>query len=839
MVFNHYNYGLKNRIYKMKTKFILIYLKIKILIIIFLNLCTLNAQQFKDIAKEIGINHYAFDPMIMTSGVAVFDYNNDGLEDIYMVSGVPIDHLYRNNGDGTFTNVTIEAGFGFTRNFRTCGVATGDINNDGYRDVFITIGGNLPDILMLNNGDGTFKNISKEAGINVGTFGYAVTFGDFDLDGYLDIYVGNYGPSPGEPGMRNVLYRNNGDLTFTNVTDFHGVGDKGCALAMMFVDIDNDNDLDLLVINDIGNVYEPNVVYEWVQEEQRYKNISITSGFNLAMYGMGIANHDINEDGYFDHYVTNIRHNAFFINMKNKTFEDRARKFNLTYPFLPDTLNPDYKFQLESTSWGPIFMDFDHDSYDDLFVTTGHVQTPEKFLDPDKVLKNINNTTFVDVSFDVGFSYPLRSRGFAKFDYDNDGDMDLIVNVVDIVNQTDIKSMVYRNDLSNGKNWLKIKLIGSSINRDAFGSKVKVFFKDRMVMKQVDAGGGSYCSQSSPFMHWGLNDESKVDSIVIEWLGGQRKVLKNVNTNQSLTIIQDYFNNLSLDLCQGEIFDNKKIDKDQIYVKTFKANNGADSIVTYDIKVKYNKITNQDKELCAGTEYKGKKIYKDIVLEEVYTAENGCDSTNFVNIKVLPTQQSEESIYLCYGEELNGKKYFQSETNSQNFPSSLGCDSIHITNIVVFEENVKSIKVFLDEDRKFKGIYYDNDTTIIEHYKDHNGCDSIVTITLETPLGIENTDIVDLIYPNPISKTNDYLKIKFNSDILKNNSHKITFKIIDNLGNILTNNIKININNANEVEIDLKKIIDTENINISINCIYYLSFELENYNYYYKLLFRE
>lgn len=826
----------------MKSKFTISYFKIStiFLIIFCFNLVNiLKAQQFKDIAKEIGISHYAFDPMIMTSGVAVFDYNNDGFEDIYMISGVPMDHLYRNNGNGTYTNVTIEAGFGFTRNFRTCGVATGDINNDGFRDLFLTIGGNLPDILMLNNGDGTFKNISKEAGINVGTFGYAVTFGDFDLDGYLDIYVGNYGPSPGEPGMRNVLYRNNGDLTFTNVTDFHGVGDKGCALAMMFVDIDNDNDLDLLVINDIGNVYEPNVVYEWVQEEKKYRNISITSGFNLAMYGMGIANHDINEDGYFDHYITNIRHNAFFINMKNKTFEDRARRFNLTYPFLPDTLNPDYKFQLESTSWGPIFMDYDHDSYDDLFVTTGHVQTPEKFLDPDKVLKNINNTTFEDVSYEVGFSYPLRSRGFAKFDYDNDGDMDLIVNVVDIVNQTDIKSMVYRNDLNNGKNWLKIKLVGSTINRDAFGSRVKVYFKDRMVMKQVDAGGGSYCSQSSPFMHWGLNDESRVDSIVVEWLGGERKVLKNVNSNQTLTIIQEYKNNVMLDICQGEMFDNKKIDKDQILVKTFKALNGADSIVTYNITVKYPKITNQEKELCAGTEYNGKKIYKDEVIEENYIAENGCDSTNFVSIKVLPTQQSEENIYLCYGEVYNGKEYFKSEVNSQNFPSSFGCDSLHITNIVVFDENKKSIKVFLDADRKFKGVYYENDTTIVEKYTDQNGCDSVVIISLETPLNIEYENFVDLIYPNPISLSNETLSIKLNSDILNLSNNNLKVKIIDNLGKVLSKEVKYKINNSNLMEIDLKKNLYLGNINLTLNNIYYLCIELDNNSYYYKLLFRD
>ncbi|MFY8161287.1 MAG: FG-GAP-like repeat-containing protein [Candidatus Kapaibacteriota bacterium] len=791
-----------------------------------LNVIQLKSQIFEDIALKVGINHFAFDPMIMSSGIAVFDYNNDGFEDIYMVSGVPLDHLYKNNGDGTYSNVTVEAGFGFTKNNRICGVATGDINNDGYRDMILATGGNTPDILMLNNKNGTFTDISRSAGINFNTYAYTATFVDFDQDGFLDIYIGNYGPSPGEPGMPNVLYRNNGDLTFTNVTEFHGVGDIGCALAFMFTDIDNDNDLDLLLINDIGLVYQPNKVFEYDQDEKRFKDISLSTGFNTPIYGMGIANLDINEDGYFDHYVTNIRHNLFYVNQKNKTFIDRARSYNMTFPFIPDTLNPDYKYNLETTSWGALFMDYDGDTYDDLFVTKGHVQTPEKYKDPDKALKNIENKTFVDVSDSLGFNYSLRSRGLAQFDYDNDGDMDLLVNVVDIVGKTDIKSKLYKNNIKNNTNWLKIKLVGSTINRDAFGSRVKVYFADRMKMQQVDAGGGTYSSQSSSFMHWGLAGNTEVDSIVVDWLGGDKKVLKKVGTNQTLTIIQDYKVNVNIEICKGEFFEGKIINEPQIITKTRTAYNGADSIITYNITVKNPMITSSNLELCVGEEYNGVVIYEDVIVEEKNIGFNGCDSTNFVSIKVLPTQTSEETINLCYGDKFNGKNYFSSTKLSNNFPSSQGCDSIHIVNLNVLKENKQTIQVYLDADRKYNGKFYPSDTTIIEVFTDMNGCDSTITTTLVAGLSIgdDNSILQDiLVFPNPLTLNSEILNIELNSKI----NSLCEISLFDLNGNVIFNKLNYVLNEGHN-SLKLDKISDKNSLKLANNQTLYIRFTIGN-----------
>lgn len=783
------------------------------------------SQSFKNINKEVGLDHNSFDPMMMASGVAIFDYDNDGLEDFYMVSGVSIDHLYKNNGDGTFKNVTIQAGLEFTKGVRTTAIATGDYNNDGFRDIILGTGGNLPEILLKNNKDGTFTNVSKIAGITSKTFSFALTFNDFNQDGWLDIYVGNYGPSPNEPGLPNVLYQNNGDGTFTDVTSIQKVGDKGCTLGTIFSDIDNDNDLDLLVVNDFGLSQGPNAIFEYDSKIKLFKNISFTSGFNIPINGMGISKIDINEDGYFDYYLTNIRHNVLMVNQKNNTFLDNARNLNMTFPFIPKSYNPDLPSEIESTSWAALMYDYDCDSYTDVFVTTGHVISPYNYSDPDKVLKNIENKTFEDVSDELGFNYTERSRGAAMFDYDNDGDMDIIVNVVNIVKDGTGRSIFYRNNFQHNNNWLKVKLVGSIINRDAFGSRIKIYFGDRMLMKEVDGGGGTYTSQSSQFIHFGLAKNQKVDSIEVIWLGGDKKTLKNVNTNQTITIVQDYKLIENITICKGSEFLGQIIGKSTSIKKTFTAKNGADSIVTFNIEVIEPIIKNIDLSVCVGTIFYNITILNDTLITKKYFAFSGCDSLVNFQINTLATPTFKEEKNLCYGENFRNIPQFQSDTFIEKIKSEDLCDSIYICYLYVENKNETNIIYYLDENRLYQNVYYPTDTTLAFTYQSYKGCDSLVNISLKTPLSIENNnnELFEIkVYPTLIqANENLFIDINIQNSNLTNNLLQIN--IFDILGSKIYYENKIIQNGFNHFEISefqkLKNELSSNNylLNIQFN----------------------
>jgi|GEM_PF-521953 len=787
-----------------------------------------NSQSFKKVTKEVGLDHNSFDPMMMASGVAIFDYDNDGLEDFYMVSGVNMDHLYKNNGDGTFTNVTKLAGLEFTKSVRSTGITTGDYDNDGYRDIILGTGGNLPEILLKNNGDGTFTDVSKISGITSKTFSFSLTFNDFNQDGWLDIYVGNYGPAPNEPGLPNVLYQNNGDGTFTDVTSIQKVGEKGCTLATIFSDIDNDHDLDLLVVNDFGLVQGANAIYEFDANQNLFKNISFSSGFNTPIYGMGISQIDINEDGYFDYYLTNIRHNVLMINQKNNTFLDNARNLEMTFPFIPKSFNPEFATELESTSWAALMYDYDCDSYIDVFVTTGHVQTPFNYNDPDKVLKNIENKTFEDVSDELGFNYTERSRGAALFDFDNDGDMDIVVNVVNLVKDGTGRSIFYRNDFQHNNNWLKVKLVGSTINRDAFGSRIKVYFGDRrMLMKEVDGGGGIYTSQSSQYIHFGLAKNPKVDSIEVIWLGGETKTFKNVNTNQTIIIVQDYKSIENITICKGSEFLGQIIDKPTTVEKIFTAKNGADSIVTYNVQVIEPAIKNIDMSVCVGTVFNTITILNDTLITEKYLAFNGCDSLVNFQINTLATPTFTEEKNLCYGENFRNIPQFKSNTFIEKIKSEDICDSVYICYLYVENKNETNIIFYLDENRLYQNNYYPIDTTLAFTFQSYKGCDSTVNISLKTPLSIENKDneVFDIqVYPTLI-QLNENLFIDINIENPNFSNNLLQINIFDILGSKIYNENKIVQNGFNHFEISefqkLKNQLSSNNylLNIQIRDI--------------------
>ena len=531
-----------------------IYLICSLAFIQTINIDKVQAQVFSEESQNAGINHLTVDDMRMAGGCAFFDFNNDSLEDIYLVGGLLIDHLYQNNGNGTFTDVTIAAGLFGTSNINTNGITTGDINNDGYRDLFIstrqdlTSSKNYPNLLYLNNGNGTFTDISTAAGIVDSAWTTSATFGDYNNDGWIDIYAGNYIENftayfdiPtglfvfAQQAYPNFLYLNNGNSTFTEVAAFMNMADTGCTLANAFTDFDNDGDADLYVANDFGEDTKENALFENMYPSNVLNDIAISSNTNLQIFSMGVAIGDYNENGLLDYYITNLGRNVLLENQGNSTFNDVTTSAGVEDIYVVDTLF--------STSWGTQFLDYDNDTYLDLFVSNGEIPAVAQIAThpypPNKFYQNNNaNGTFTDISIAAGIADTTRGRGSAVGDYDNDGDLDLIQAVVHPNSATSDHSLLYRNDIVSVNTWLKIKLQGVISNRDAFGAHIYVKANGRSFIREI-GGGSSYQSQNSCIAHFGLGSYNQADSVIINWPSGITQVLTNVSAYQYLEIIED------------------------------------------------------------------------------------------------------------------------------------------------------------------------------------------------------------------------------------------------------------------------------------------------------------
>ena len=492
----------------------------------------------------------------MGGGCAWFDYNQDSLIDIYLAGGTVRDALFRNNGDGTFTNVTSSAGLDFTDSITTIGVTTGDIDNDGYREIFVLTMTSTPSILLKNNGDGTFTDITLSSGIAIDTsWGQGASFGDYNRDGYIDLYVGNYVDTVGffqdssiQNGsgfshlcFRNTLFRNNGDNTFTDVTDIVGGGDTGCNLGVAFTDYDSDGDMDLYSVNDFGEWIIPNKLYRNEYPSNSFTEVSSGSNMDAEMYSMGIAIGDYDMDLDLDYYITNIGRNRLHQNNGDGTFTDTTDAAGVANQWIiPNST--------QSTGWGTGFLDIDNDMYLDLFVSNGFIGTEAYLLtaedDPNALFYNNGDGTFTDIASSAGVDHLGIGRGFAFADYDNDGDNDLAS--IPIFPETDNDSfaiIIYRNDLSNSNNWLKVNLEGTISNRDAYGSQMIIYVGGKSWIHEV-SGGASHASQHSTTTHFGLGSSLTVDSLVINWPNGMVETVYNIAANQTLWLIEGMNTNI-------------------------------------------------------------------------------------------------------------------------------------------------------------------------------------------------------------------------------------------------------------------------------------------------------
>ena len=492
----------------------------------------------------------------MGSGVVFFDYDSDGDADLYFVNSGNIPQakqdvqqahlgnvLYRNDGDGRFTDVTETSGTGDTG--YGMAAAAGDIDNDGDADLYVANFGQ--DTLYRNNGDGTFTDITEAAGIDNPLWGIAAVYLDFDVDGDLDIFVVNYlvyelsmpvttfkgivgyGHPRSYEGTPDVLYRNNGDGTFTNIAETAGVTNptEGRGMAAIACDYDNDGFPDIYVANDTNRnfLYHNNGDGTFTDE-----SLFIGVGYDesgVAEGSMGIDCGDYNDDGWLDLIVANSEKATLYKNEEGLFFADATAESGLQQPTLP------------FVGFSPLFLDYDNDGHLDLFCANGHPQDVieilmdhETYAQRDQMFQNRGDGTYADVSETAGayFTETLVGRAAATADYDNDGDTDIV-----IVNSNQ-RAVLLRNDGGNANNWIGIKLVGSQRNRDGIGAKVTVSTADMTQMREVKSGS-SYASGSDTRLLFGLGENERVEKIIIVWQGGTTQVLKDVSINQILTIV--------------------------------------------------------------------------------------------------------------------------------------------------------------------------------------------------------------------------------------------------------------------------------------------------------------
>lgn len=521
----------------------------------------LSQVVFVDVSARAGVNwgiktlapgvKYLIETM--GGGGGFIDYNNDGLLDIYLVcySQTPQadpnlklkDVLYRNNGNGTFTDVTERAGI--SNSMPGMGLAVGDYNNDGWPDFYVT--GYEASKLYRNNTNGTFTDVTQQAAVNNRQWGASAAFFDYDNDGYLDLFVTNYlsfdptGKVPcdffdGRPycylsrfkGAASALYHNNRNGTFSDVSERAGIaGHFGKGLGVIAFDYNNDGRMDLFQANDTA----PNFLFR-NNVDGTFTEVALEANCALdpngqTRGGMGVDAEDLDGDGNQDIFVTNFSQqtNAFWHNNGDGTFDEITYELGLG------------KVSLPMSGFGTRFFDYNNDGLVDLFVLNGHPFEPIQkvfpettYAEPPFLFENTGKV-FREVASQHGASLQRNylGRGLAVGDIDNDGDSDLL-----LMNAGEPPALL-RNDGGNQKHWLGIRLVGTKSNRDGVGARVTVNAGGLTRTKQL-IGGTSYCSASDPRLLFGLADRQKVEQVIVRWPSGIITTVKDPAIDRYLTV---------------------------------------------------------------------------------------------------------------------------------------------------------------------------------------------------------------------------------------------------------------------------------------------------------------
>ena len=526
-------------------------------------------SRFVDVAESAGLtktmvyggtDHNTYIVELNGGGCAFFDYDNDGWMDIFIIGGRRLEgippgssnRLYHNNRDGTFTDVTEKAGL-FDCGW-ACGVCVGDYNNDGFEDLFVTYYGQ--NRLYRNNGDGTFTDVTEKAGLRYPStrFGSGATFFDYNRDGLLDLFVSNYvvidlnnAPKPsldvpncnyegvptncgpaGLPAPQHFLYRNNGDGTFTDVSKESGIaamqGSYGFTAVAFDADEDGWQDIfvacdatpSMLLINNRDGTF---------REEATLRGVALGSSGEV-LGGMGVGVGDYNLDGHIDLLKTHFQKQAtgLYRNNGKAEFDDVTGASGLST-------------ERRFINWGTALADFDNDGHPDIFIASGTVYPELEKLyakypahSPRIIFRNQGNGKFVELGDETGpgISAKHQSRGAAFGDFDNDGDIDIV-----IMNRNEPPSLL-RNDAPPGNHWLKVRLEGTKSNRSALGSRVLVHYGGK-VQAQCLTSQSSFLSSNDPRLHFGLGKITTAD-IDVYWPTGVNETFRGVAADQLLTI---------------------------------------------------------------------------------------------------------------------------------------------------------------------------------------------------------------------------------------------------------------------------------------------------------------
>ncbi len=512
--------------------------------------------RFEDATAASGINFtHSFGSQKLGSllegtggGCVWFDYNNDGLPDLYVTSGKPLEpgmhpyplkqqpenpphnHLYRNDGHGKFTDVTDQAGV--AANIYGMAAIAADYDNDGHVDLFVTGYGRA--ILYHNRGDGTFEDVTAKSGINVDGWSISSAWLDYDRDGCVDLFVGRYvkfdpkyrayyaadnypGPLDYE-GTTNRLYHNNCDGTFTDVTEKSGIGAfTGRTMGVTTGDFDGDGYPDIYVANDRTE----NFLFH-NKKDGTFEEIAVDAGVAYGQNGestsaMGPVFADIDGDGQLDLWVTDAKYNRLMRNMGNKQFEDIGAASGIS----PITA--------QYVSWGTGIYDFDNDGWLDILAFHGGLihLIPEEH----SVYRGLGNAKFADVSRQAGpvFDVKTVARGACFGDYDNDGKIDaFLVNL-------GAPGTLFHNVSTSTGHWITIQLKGTKSNRDGIGARLEITAGGRKQIAERVAGSG-YLSQDDGRLHFGLGSATKVDKLTVKWPSGREQVLENLTVDRILTV---------------------------------------------------------------------------------------------------------------------------------------------------------------------------------------------------------------------------------------------------------------------------------------------------------------
>jgi len=525
--------------------------------------------KFTDVTAALGVHfnyfsshtvkHYLLETM--GGGVALFDYDNDGRLDIFLVNGAPLqdptpkgsipqkggpnywNRLYHQKADGSFEDVTEKAGLegaGYGM-----GVAVGDYDNDGFEDLYVTAyGGNK---LYHNNGDGTFTDVTRKAGAAGSGWSTSAAWVDLDNDGLLDLVVLRYlqwdfddiwcgehkegyraycHPDVFQP-ISPLVYHNDGNGHFTEVSQKTGLSKPGKGLGIALADYDRDGHIDLFVANDSMVEFLYHNKGDGTFEETGLLSEVAVDGDGRTFAGMGVDFADYNNDGWPDLIITDLANQRYALYQNN-------RDSTFTYDSFTSGIA---RVTMAHSGWGVRFLDYDNDGWKDLLVAQGHdLDTVElsypnlHYREPMLLLRNTGKE-FVDVSTASGavFSQPWLGRGMAIGDIDNDGRLDSVVTT------NDGPAHILHNETPTQNHWLKVKLVGHKSNRDAIGAEVKLVTAKGQQCATVSTAG-SYLSASDKRIHFGLGSESSAQSVEIRWPSGITQTLKNVSADQILTV---------------------------------------------------------------------------------------------------------------------------------------------------------------------------------------------------------------------------------------------------------------------------------------------------------------